>query len=131
MITDQTVRHTEHKTIFVLINERQCNYKNVLDITRNTLFFWRYHILIWVSSFRGIHECDKVHIFWEGHKILRNLHQIFDWQYIGQIIGGDFAKFCSLLRIYELYHIHELLVRIRMWYLQKNKVFRVISKTLL
>ena len=28
--------------------------------------------------------------------------QLFDWQYIGQIIGGDFAKFCGLLRIYEL-----------------------------
>ena len=36
---------------------------------------------------------DKVHIFWEGHKILRNLHQLFDWQYIGQIIGRDFVKF--------------------------------------
>ena len=35
-------------------------------------------------------------VFWEGH-------QIFDWQYIGQIIGGDFAKFCGLLRIYEHY----------------------------
>ena len=34
----------------------------------------------------------KVHIFWEGHKILQNLHQLFDWQYTGQIIGGDFAK---------------------------------------
>ena len=45
----------------------------------------------------------KVHVFWEGHKILRNLCQLFDWQYIGQIIGGDFAKFCGLLRIYELY----------------------------
>ena len=22
----------------------------------------------------------KVHIFWEGHKILQNLHQLFDWQ---------------------------------------------------
>ena len=22
--------------------------------------------------------CTKVHIFWEGHKILRNLHQLFD-----------------------------------------------------
>jgi hypothetical protein len=30
------------------------------------------------------------------------LHQLFDWQYIGQIIGGDFAKFCGLLKIYEL-----------------------------
>ena len=44
----------------------------------------------------------KVHIFWEGHKILRNLHILFDWQHIGQIIGEDFAKFCGLLRIYEL-----------------------------
>ena len=26
----------------------------------------------------------KVHIFWEGHKILRNLHFTFDWHYIGQ-----------------------------------------------
>ena len=31
-------------------------------------------------------------MFWEGHNILRNLHQLFEWQYIGQIIGGDFAK---------------------------------------
>ena len=46
---------------------------------------------------------NKVHIFLEGHKILRNLHQLFDWQYIGQIIGGEFAKLCGLLRVYELY----------------------------
>ena len=26
----------------------------------------------------------------------------FDWHYIEQIYGGDFAKFCGLLRIYEL-----------------------------
>ena len=34
----------------------------------------------------------KFHIFWEGHKILGNLHQLFDCQYIGQITGGDFAR---------------------------------------
>ena len=45
----------------------------------------------------------KVHIFWEGHKILRNLHRRFDQYYIGQIYSGDFAKFGGLLRIYELY----------------------------
>ena len=49
-------------------------------------------------------RCGKVHIFWEGHKILRNLHRRFDRYYIGQIYNGDFAKICSLLRIYELYH---------------------------
>ena len=31
-------------------------------------------------------------------------HQLFDWHYKGQVIGGDFAKFCGLLRIYELYY---------------------------
>ena len=44
-----------------------------------------------------------IYVFWEGHTILQNLHQLFDWQYIEQIIGGDFAKFCGLLRLYELY----------------------------
>ena len=34
----------------------------------------------------------KVHIFWEGHKILQNLHATFDWHYIGQQQGEDFAK---------------------------------------
>ena len=34
---------------------------------------------------------------------MRDLHQLYDWQYIGQIIGGDFTKFCGLLRIYKLY----------------------------
>ena len=36
---------------------------------------------------------------------MRNLHHRFDWHYIGQIYGGDFANFCGLLRIYELYSI--------------------------
>ena len=26
----------------------------------------------------------KVHLFWQGHKILRNLHLTFDWHYMGQ-----------------------------------------------
>ena len=34
---------------------------------------------------------------------MRNLHRRFDSYYIGQIWGGDFEKFCGLLRIYELY----------------------------
>ena len=45
----------------------------------------------------------KVHIFWEGHKILQNLHLTFDCMYCSQKLGEDFAKFCGLLRIYELY----------------------------
>jgi hypothetical protein len=45
----------------------------------------------------------KVHIFWEGQKILRNLHRRFVLCNASQIYRGNFAKFCSLLRIYELY----------------------------
>ena len=46
---------------------------------------------------------SKVHIFWEGLKILRNLHQLFVLCTASQIIGGYFAKFCGLLRIYQVY----------------------------
>ena len=45
----------------------------------------------------------KVHIFWEGHKFLWDLLRRFDWNCIGQICGGDFAKFCGLLRMHELW----------------------------
>ena len=45
----------------------------------------------------------KVHILWEGHKILQNLHLTFDHSTYSQRLRGDFAKFCGLLRIYELY----------------------------
>ena len=44
----------------------------------------------------------KVHIFLEGHKILRNLHRRFVLSSASQIYGGDFAKFCGLCRSYEL-----------------------------
>ena len=43
------------------------------------------------------------YVFWEGYKILRNLHKLFVLFTASQIIGGDFAKFCGLFRMYELY----------------------------
>ena len=51
----------------------------------------------------------KIHIFRKGHKILRNLPQLFVvcTRTASQIISGDFAKFCGLLRIYELYKLQE------------------------
>ena len=36
-------------------------------------------------------------------KFLRNLPLTFDYSKHGQKLGEDFAKFCGLLRIYELY----------------------------
>ena len=60
----------------------------------------------WVSSVSPIvaNTFLNSRIFWEGHKILRNLHLTFDWHYIGQGEGWreDFAKYCGLFRIYEL-----------------------------
>ena len=44
----------------------------------------------------------KVHIFWEDHNFLRNLHHKFVLCSNGQIYEGDFVKFCGLLRLYEL-----------------------------
>ena len=32
---------------------------------------------------------------------MQNLHRRFDQYNIGQIYGGDFAKFCGLLRTYD------------------------------
>ena len=32
------------------------------------------------------------------------LLRLYELYYIGQIYGGDFAKICGLLRIYELYN---------------------------
>ena len=34
----------------------------------------------------------KVHIFWEGHKILRNIHLTFDWHYIQSKVRRRFRK---------------------------------------
>ena len=36
-------------------------------------------------------------------KILQNLPLTFDYSTYGQKLGEDFAKFCGLLKIYELY----------------------------
>ena len=36
---------------------------------------------------------------------MRNLRLTFDCMYCRQKQGEDFAKFCGLLRIYELYHL--------------------------
>ena len=40
---------------------------------------------------------------------MRNLHLTFDYSTYRQKLGKDFAKFCGLLRIYELYD-HKFLV---------------------
>ena len=60
-----------------------------------------YLVIVSCNNYLTSSSC-KVHIFWEGHKILRNLHLRFDGYYLGQVYGGNFGKICGLLRIYEL-----------------------------
>ena len=81
-------------------------YRTVMDRRDKTIISWTLKLLkkaMLFDLFFNTTWMRKVHIFWEGHTILRNLHCRFDCHYIGQIYGGDIAKFFGLLRIYELY----------------------------
>ena len=72
--------------------------KNVMKIIRSTSV-----IKIFMKFPEKECSSSKVHILWEGHKILRNLHRRFVLCSASQSYGGDFAKFCGLLRIYVMY----------------------------
>ena len=92
----------------------------IIEISWNRLIDWSHNFLVPRTSHSRIlyiltktslknfsivekgRSEGKVYIYWEGHKILRNLHLTFDCIYCGQKLGEDFAKFCGLLRIYEL-----------------------------
>ena len=62
--------------------------KNLWKSMRLCTYRKRKHFVI--CKYISTYLC-KVHIFWEGHKSLRNLHRRFDWHYVGQIYGGDFT----------------------------------------
>ena len=62
----------------------------------------------------------KVHIFWEGHKNLRNLHCKFALCSNGQIYRGDFAKFWGHLRIYELYKLISYYYVVNIYFFQNK-----------
>ena len=93
---------TKHETLRDTLNHVILAQQSALEILTN--------LCCDDSNYEDCSETDddeddmngKVHIFWEGHKILRNLHRRFVLCSNGQIYGGDFAKFYGLLRIYEL-----------------------------
>ena len=68
--------------LLLLPNSDILKQHSYLNGPRQGLYF-RYFMCKIVHSSWNICE-DKVHIFWEGHKILRNLLLTFDWHYIGQ-----------------------------------------------
>ena len=68
-------------------------YKNVI---RELSFLW----IITDLSDTNQSQINKVHIFWEGHKILRNLHLTFEWHYLGKIkvkISKKFVAFSEYM----------------------------------
>ena len=47
---------------------------------------------------------NKVHIFWEVHKILRNLHLTFDWHYKSKVeISQNFVAFPEYMSINTIF----------------------------
>ena len=74
----------------------------ISDIVLKTSINYQMNIKFFLTSWLQKKLLNKVHIFWEGHKILRNLPCRFVLCSNSQIYGRDFAKFCGLLRIYEL-----------------------------
>ena len=76
------------------------NCKVAQKILLSLLTFYYQQYVYWSSHMWSI---NKVHIFCEGHKILRNLPLTFDSSTYSQKLGEDFAKLYGLLRIYELY----------------------------
>ena len=62
-----------------------------VTLTKNDTFLTK----VWLSLYKKLHNPTdiKVHIFWEGHTFLRNLHRRFVLCSNGQIYGGDFAKY--------------------------------------
>ena len=48
----------------------------------------------------------KVHLSWEGHKILQNLHQLLDWQFKDKLlveISQNFVAFSECMNFTILY----------------------------
>ena len=71
----------------------------------STILHFAYFSFVIVSGALNLNysnRYDKVHIFWEGYKILQNLHFTFVRCSASQKEGEDFAKFSGLFTIYEL-----------------------------
>ena len=58
---------------------------NAEQIVNPTTYLMVFHsALLPLGNFDIFWLGGKVQLFWEGHKILQNLHLTFDWHYIGQ-----------------------------------------------
>ena len=60
------------------LNEPPCNFWKNDKCTPFNKLMLKYACSPWVEKSPKISKPSKVHIFWEGHKTLRNLHFRFD-----------------------------------------------------
>ena len=96
-----------------MIEEKPCFYSDfVISGLKTSILCIKIsaNYLLWINQ-NKIHllspvgaKIDKVHILWEGHKILWNIHCRFVLCSASQIYGGDFTKFIGVIKIYELYN---------------------------
>ena len=92
-----------------ILSYRRCNNSNVYSFFKIIHTHLLYHYGFKPQAPLGLnnpvreHPDSKIHIFCEGHKILRNIHLTFDYSTYSQKKGEHFAKFCGLLRRYEIY----------------------------
>ena len=69
------------------------------DLTFESDEYWE----CYVRSMTNTGEYLKVHIFWEGHKILRNLHLTFDYSTDSQKLGSqNFVAFSEYMNFKKL-----------------------------
>ena len=109
--------------------EVKCKAKNFISILIFKDFLTRavkdqalIQLRKWDIIFQKLAFCE-VHIFWEGLKILWNLHRLFVLCTACQIIGEDFPKICGLLRMNEKYGVilHEMTSLCDTWNVNFNE----------
>ena len=88
-------KSSNQRTYFVTFRDDQNFVKNSYDFTTKNCIVIRQKKCMYLQFFVFVNsliknfnnfttKSSKIHTFWEGLKILRNLHLTFDWHYIGQ-----------------------------------------------
>ena len=87
-------------------NSRENKINPLIPTMNKDHFSWQIYgagtYTVYLPSTMTVWYC-KVHIFWEGHKILQNLHRRFDWHCIGQIYGADFVALSEYMNFITMY----------------------------
>ena len=102
--------YIKKKNIKVCISVEKYKTTNIFSLHKmaklDKLFFpeTRVNVLLIKYWFISTPFCPLLKFIYSENatKFAKSL-PLFEWHYIGKIYGGDFAKFCGLLKIYGLY----------------------------